>query len=524
MGVIKRIGSLLACALLLGSPPLVHAQAPCTPAVDEGGRFASEADALAFIRCKQSSGACPNVGQLEQALPGMCPDGTKARVCLTNLTRDARGLFSTVSVDAKGVEYAEGQLADSVAEQLGNIATSLPLPSLNGAVPGLLDAVQGTALQAFNTLEDPQTAGLSVGLGRIGNFRVRLGGFVAPQPELNPLLETTLVDRDQLEFGRAAERDFDVGDDYLVNVEVAIVSQWLGRDIHFHRAHQVNLLRTAWEKPGDPTQTYQQVAFKIADDWQDHADKRLAVACAADILGAHYERAVERIRTTPFADFWRFLHNQPQLIFSARRLHRDTFVGANADAYKVWFGTGLANNLTWAKLFGACDSGLNGPGCPKELRDMNKHWPMRAGLGLAAYYEAGQLDDVTVELPPMDAMGGGGGLLPPVGGGAADNNRFELPGVDYEQFGVSLGFVIKGHNPEQAPSARSSVRLDAGWDWYRYEANPVRADFDVQRITLTFRRGPLSIPIHVLFRTESEFQIDTVDRVSFALGAGYSLF
>lgn len=406
-------------------------------------------------------------------------------------------------------------------KRVNEVVSTSPLPVLSGVANDFTNTLVPTLLEASAGLNEPQTLGLSVVLPRFLGLRVKLGGYSNPDAELNPLLEQTLSERRQLAEFREEEARLDLGDDYYLSAEVSVLGRWLGRD---QTDQGEDLSALAWQlitnAPAGQdalSRRFQEAATKIVMGVPFTESDIAAVDCAVYQYRKESQQEQVRIAQSGLNDFWRLVHNQPQLILGYRRLHRDDVVGADSRTYKIKFSSGLFNNVNFLRWTSRCDSRLGGKECPQAMQDMQQSWAMRHGLGAALYYEASELANLTVELPELASAGSA--LTPPllqqqlVG----DDNVFRLDGGNYRRFGWSLGAELI-QMPSSDRENKSSLRLDAGMDYYRYDRDLLRVDHDVSRITLTYRRGLFSFPFHLMYRSEAEFEADLGDDLVVGIG------
>ncbi len=402
---------------------------------------------------------------------------------------------------------------------LNEVATGLGMP----ATSGVLDDLQETALDSLIQLEDleePQTLGYRIGINRLGIVQPRLAVYATPQPELNPLLEKRLVAEGRANYLSSTEDGLELDDDYFVALDIGLLGPWFGRDLADHRLSRQALAETVI---GDESMDYYRGA--VAQLQLDDVLDRKALAYAAATLADFDGKVWNQIKESRLNQFWKLLHNQPQLTLRAKRLKRDDVVGADASSYRLWFGSGLAN-LTWLKLFSTCNHELANVDCPDAYQKWIDSWVLKHGVGVSAYYEWGDIADLSVELPPLPAGADGlpiADLLPDdlLGLGIDVNNpdRFVIDGGRYRRYGWAIGATIT--DPEIGRKNSSSLRADLAADYYRYHRDPVRLDHDVLRFTLTWRRGALSLPLHLMYRTETEFEANVDDKLAVGLGISY---
>ncbi|MBB3046619.1 hypothetical protein FHR99_000855 [Litorivivens lipolytica] len=421
---------------------------------------------------------------------------------------------------AAGGDLQQALLKQTLDRVKAVVSTS-PLPALAGVADDFTNTLVPTLLEASGGLNEPQTLGLSVVLPRFLGLRVKLGGYSNPDAELNPLLEKTLLERGQLAGFREQEARLDLGDDYYLSADVSVLGRWLGRDPMDHGRDQSAL---AWQLMADAppgqdalSRRFQEAATKIVADAAFSESDIAAVDCAVYQYRKESQQAQARIAQSGLNDFWRLVHNQPQLILGYRRLHRDDLVGADSRTYKIKLSSGLFNNVNFLRWTSRCDKHLGGDDCPQAMDDMLQSWAMRHGLGLALYFEESDLAILRVELPELASAGSA--LTPPllqqqiVG----DDDVFRLEGGNYQRFGWSVGTELI-QMPSSDRESKSSLRLDAGMDYYRYDRDLLRADHDVSRVTLTYRRGLFSFPFHLMYRSETEFEADLGDDLVVGIG------
>ena len=340
--------------------------------------------------------------------------------CFVELTSEtgseqAREQFNTALVEYQDGGSALKSALNGVQTLVRNVVADSPVPALNGTLDSFVPVLLPTLLQPFGDLEEPQTVGFSVTLPRLLWFKARAGGFVNPVPKINPALEGALVTRGGSVAGAPRQSDLDIGDDYYVTADVTVQGPWLGREPSFHGAALSRLARTAIagrDLAGESMDSNQflEVGTALRRTRYQGQDNETAAACAAEMYNRVSHQEWLRRSQAHLGEFWRFVHNQPQLIVSYRRLHRDDVVGASSTSYRARFSTGILNNVTWLKLLPGCTGDLGGDNCA-TLYERLLQWPtMTYGLGLSAYYEQGNLLDVNVALPPLP----GGGLPLPL--------------------------------------------------------------------------------------------------------------
>lgn len=443
--------------------------------------------------------------------------------------RDCLRAADSATVTVAGVERADARVAtareqfapagdllaqklDVDLERVTDVVSTSPLPALTGVADDFVNTLVPSLLEANAGLNEPQTLGLSVVLPRFMGLKLKLGGYSNPEAELNPVLETTLLERGQLASFREKEQRLDIGDDYYLSVDVAVLGRWFGRD---PRDHGLEQSRLAWQMMAGttprgqdlPSRHFQNAAMWLANDPGFSASDIGTIDCAY----FHYQQAREQERAGiargGLNDFWRLVHHQPQWIMGYRRLHRDELVGADSRIYKLKFSSGLFNNVNFLRWTSRCDNDLSGPRCPEAMQDMQQSFAMRYGLGMALYYEQGELADIRVDLP--EATSPTSALLPPLVQEqlVGEDDVFRLDGGDYRRYGWSVGAELIPMSSTPGDN-KASLRVDAGMDYYRYDRDLLRVDHDVSRITLTYRRGRFSFPFHLMYRSETEFEAD----------------
>ncbi len=495
--------------------------------------FESSREALEYMSPLLDQCSGQSLARLQSclAIPGKTPFTCFDEIAETGLkVDDPREATNTQAFNQSVADSGpQGKLTETglkdVRQLVGAVAADSPIPALNGTLDSFLPTLLPTLLQPFGDLEEPQTAGFSMTLPRFLWMQARVGGFVNPVPKINAALEGALRSRGQLELGPRAT-ELDPGDDYYVTADITFLGSWFGREYSDHRNALSRLSRTAivGRDVGDQSfdsAVYRNVGVTLGEDGYSDSESQKAAACAADIYNRIATKEQVRFDAVDVNEFWRFVNNQPQLIFSYRRLHRDEVVGADATTYRVRLTSGLLNNVTSLILLPGCKRGLGGDGCPKLYQNLRR-WPtMTHGLGMSAYYEWGNLADIRVPLPLLPADGVPGLPLPlpglPV---ALDGNDFFVSGGDFRRFGWTIGGSLQdpklGENP-------TSIRLDGGVDYYRYDNDPARLDHHVARVTLTYRRGRFSIPLHLMYRTKTEFEADLGNDVVLGLGTQFAL-
>lgn len=448
----------------------------------------------------------------------------------------------TVYVAPTSNSTVAGEALAQGKDLVENAVANSPAPSLLGTIDSFLPTLLPNVLQTIGELEEPQNLGFAWVPFSIKWLKLRVGAFATPEPKLNPVLEATLIQRGQLET-ISAERDTDIGDDYVVAADVTVEGPLFGQNMDYYGKPHAWLARTALvgkdlpDNVSTPSTEMLNDYDAITDtpNWEQDPKQFQAAACALSIYTDLRTDATRRRAQARIGEFWRLIHNQPQVTFSGRWLEREDVVGASAYSWRVKLSSGLFNNLDWLRALGGCSFQLRGDRCAARYKKVMEGMPMRSGLGASFYYEAGRLDDLSYPLPPLASDGNDAPLLnlpgfPTLSPEATDQaSRLSIPGSGFIRRGWSVGFSLK--DPQIDEKLKESLRIDGGIDYYRYkndrlyaEGDVARLDHNVTRITLTYRRGPLSIPIHLMYRTKTEFTISPTDDLVFGLGAQGSLF
>lgn len=490
----------------------------------------SAASANAFMQ--QWLQSCPQSSDAERALRD-CLNSRKPRAqCLTKQVASQHGeIAKQVNRDVLAAYESDGNATRHLLDEhlgfLKEVVTDGVLPTLSGTVDDFSNTLLPGLLETSDTLAEPQTLGAAFNLPRIFGLKLRLGAFSNPNAEINPALESVLLQRGQLEAFRGEERELDLGDDYFLHVDATLLNSWFGRDQSDHAPLLSRLARSAIA--GGDTAGGDFVSQQFLDAAKELLQKQkpdeAAIntgACALQKYAEHLQAERQRHVDAYLGDYWRLVHNQPQLSLSYRRYRRDGIVGADSESLRIKLSSGLLNNINFLRLGKACSKDLGGDECPGSYQEMQTSPFLRHGLGVSAYFEAGQLANVRVQLPSLAANAAQSltsPLLPPLVQDllVSDDDVFELDGGDYRRFGWSVGGILM-QMPGTRAEHKASMRLDAGVDYYRYDRDPVRIDHNVGRITLTYRRGSFSFPLHLMYRTESEFDADLGDDVVVGLG------
>lgn len=485
--------------------------------------FASKTDALAFATRVQ--GQCTARKEYREKLERCIKAGEDSQNCFDRLTAPSTGTAAIDEIKAAIVQHARGgprsnRALEDVTRLVGNAAAAVP--ALGGAVDSFLPGVRPAVLQSLGELQDPQTLGASAALPRVGSFVFRIGGFANPTPKLNPLIEDAASSRDQVE---SLDQDFNPEDDYYVTGDLSLVGPWFGREGVDHVEAQSRLSRSLMagfdiaNDQDDPIQLFDDVSTWItigAGSTKIDPKEANALACAAEMVNRMSAESKARVKRGYLGDFWRFVHNQPQFTVAARRLHRDDLVGADSHSVRATLSSGLLNNVSFLKLMPQCTAALGGERCAAFYQRVAQ-WPtMTHGVGVSAYYERGNIADVSVTLPAI------AGLVPqpplPV----------TIEGGDFRRYGWSLGFSLSepADADYDADSAATpvSIRLDGGTEYFKYETGSARFDHKVSKVTLTYRRGPVSIPLHVMYRAKSEFEAQVSDDIVVGIGSQFEIW
>ncbi len=487
--------------------------------------LSSKTQALEFVEPLQNN--CLGKDSVFEFLKKCQSSGRHLSQCRTDITSsELRDSYTDTNEEViaqylpakPALEAASGFARDLLEE----VVTDLPIPALGGVIDDFNTRLLPALLQASDQLAEPQTLGLSWNLPELFDLKMRLGAYANPQVELNPALESALIERAQLGQFRSKERSLSERDDYALNLDLTVVGQWIGRDIGDHAYAHSRISRTVIAgkdlEGGDfESRVYLNVARVLMKGAPD--DSQLgAASCALDLYNRVSREDFRRLENSSLDKFWSLVHNQPQLTFSARQVRRDALIGADIESYRVKFSSGLFNNINFLKWTGACDRELGGHGCGRAYQKMANGFASRYGLGLAAYYEWGSLADVSVPLPSLvdDTLQP---LLPPlVNDRLADNDEvFHLEGGEYRRYGWNLGAMLKAEMTSNGV-LKDSLRIDGGMDYYRYDHDPVRVDHEVARLTITYKRGDFSIPFHLMYRAKTEFEADLGDDLVFGVG------
>jgi hypothetical protein len=492
----------------------------------------SPADVVAYVQANR--GMCPAAQQYIPRVRDCAERGEVADLCLSDLAFSGDGAGDLRTIGAALADYRDGaeplnQALDQTRSVIRNVVTAVDIPGLGGVVDDTLPGYWLSYLAANELLEDPQSLGMSATLPELWILRGKVSLFAAPDPEVSPVIRQALIDRDLGELALRRESELELTDDYLLKAELSLAGEWFGRDMDDHPLDQTRLIRTTFAgfdigtidtetaKFSDLGGALQQIH---GDQWAEDPSRIELVACAVDAVRRLDQTADERAGDAPLNEFWKLIHNQPQLGVSYRGLQRDGFVGADSHGYRVRFSTGLFNNVTFMKLFPGCRSGLRGDRCDDIFKWLTA-WPtFKYGVGLSVYYESGNLADIEINL---NELGSGGGLLP-IFPGDDDAEPIRVDGGDYTRYGWSLGATLRGPTPERPDPRAWTVRIDGGMDYFRYERQPARLDHDVARVVLTLRRGEVEFPLYLMHRTDTEFGTGLVDDLVIGLGTSWGLF
>lgn len=431
--------------------------------------------------------------------------------------------------------------------------SSLPLPGFVGAVPDLLpgnDLVSSVGLKSFDT---PQVVGLSLN-GVLENsqafevknnwFILSFGGFFTPKPEINPLVENRLVGDARAELLQQAA-DTTIGDEAFYEITFAPLSSWVGREMRWHTPTFTRI----WQSANGTVNHYDiDAAARMLDTlgvrgYQrvDTPSRQEAMACMVSLNRA-FGHAVNKLPSTyELPSFWKLVHNQPQLAYAYKELRRKGAVGADSRSQRVTFSGGLLNNINWLRLpWIGCGPNLEKAGCADKFRGMASNLATRHSLGFSAFYEWGRILDFSYSVPaPVSTSSADPGTDP---GGLLDDvlppeltppilqpmqpavpAPEEIDGGPYSHWGASLGFSLWHPDRDKKADDRTSARVDAVYEKWKYNEQPLRVDHSIRRITLTYRWRNFSIPLHFVYRQKTEFDadVDSADRLGVGLGAGW---
>lgn len=513
-----RISPWMGCVICLIAPTIL------AQAID------SPASANAFMR--QWMPTCPQRSDAELVLRKCLNSPLPRAKCLVDQVAPQHGeVAKKVNTEVLAAYEPDGKATRSLVDEhlglLKEVVTDGVLPTLSGTVDDFSNTLLPGLLETSDTLADPQTLGMAFNLPRIFGVKLRVGAFSNPDAEISPALEAVLRERDQLEAFRDDERELDIGDDYFLHADATLLNSWFGRDQSDHAPLLSRLARSAIagvDRAGGDfvSQQFLNAATELLQKQKPDEAAINAGACALHQYAEHLQAERRRHVDAYLGDYWRLVHNQPQLSLSYRRYHRDGIVGADSESLRLKLSSGLLNNVNFLRWGKACSGELGGDHCPGSYQKMQQGRFLRHGLGVSAYFEAGRLADVRVQLPGQVANAAQAltsPLLPPLVQDllVADDDVFELDGGDYRRFGWSVGAILM-QMPGTKTEHKASMRVDAGVDYYRYKRDPVRVDHRVGRVTLTYRRGSFSFPLHLMYRTESEFDADLGDDVVLGFG------
>ena len=416
------------------------------------------------------------------------------------------------------INSALSELDQNLQHSLRSVATSTGLPATSGVVQNFSEAALDSLIH-LEQLEDPQTLGYRMPLPEIAWLQPRLTAYATPLPEINPLLKKRLAAEGRAQLLADSEDDLDFGDDYFIALDVSVNGPYFGRKFIDHIPARQNLTKRLNLSRDLQNQRDAVVLLKL-----DNALDRKALAIAAAALSATEDTVLNRIQTSHLNGFWKFIHNQPQLNLQIKRLKRDDVVGADASSLRLSFSSGLIN-LTTLKLFSACNTQLDNTGdkCLNAYNYWSESWLLDYGVGVSAYYEQGNIADLSLSLPLLPA--GLGGELSNLFAGTSlgfdgnDPNRFVIDGGQYQRYGWAIGATLT--NPKAGEKASRSLRADLGADYFRYDRDPVRLNHEALRFTLTWRWGDISLPINLMYRSESEFEANVDDKLAVGLGLSY---
>lgn len=514
------------CRSLVIGLILVFKSSLAAPAVVESqGRFDQGPTTFLVAIDAEVADGCGSDPRLRERI-AQCPVGLSAGQCLRSSASATSGPTTRRGSSAAPAEFLiDGSLLDRVNETTTSalqttreltktVAKELPTPALSGVIDDFFSTQLFSYLQGIGDLDEPQSLGYTFTLDKVPYIRARVSAFATPDPNINPRLKAQLVGQNQaLSLGKI-EDDLDIGDDYLIDGTVALVTKWIGPEFnHSASASELLVFRTRADRATEYLTALQQIPLKVVDKKRDPVEVARASCLLQRLTAINY---IDPGRYMP--DFWKLVANQPQLSIRYRRLHRDGTVGASADSFRIRAASGLSN-LTWLMMSG-CKNGFGTPACVAAYDKEFGSWRLRHGLGIAAYYERGKIADISIDIPFFDESTLPELPLPLPLPEEAGDGTFRLDGGRYQRFGAALGMSLLDPSPEDV--VPQSMRVDLAGDIYRYQNDPVRVDHEVARITLTYRRGPLSFPFHVMYRTRSEFEARLGEDLVVGIGSGLS--
>lgn len=488
-------------------------------------------DAYAEIQ-KLGGGMCAAAQEAwAQPVKNACVD-KGPQECVDILASNTSGKGQYEEIKGETVEYddASNKLGDLTNRALDAVGGVLGATGLQGVVDNLLPGnLLGYLQNIGEELDDPQSLGYSYSGRPIKWISLRASAFATPEPELNPIVKQRLIADNTLGSTQDRIDRLDLGDDYYVSLEASLLTPWTGRDAQFSVDPHIGLANAVFGSEASRRGQIQD-HLGIIESYSQITDPQTieAVACAIAITNQDNQSLVARLQNSRLNGYSRFVHNQPQLTVRYKQLHRDDLVGADVHNGRVWFGTGIANNLSWLRWFTSCGNGFDSTECAADYTDLARGWLMEHGVGVSGYYEKGNIADISVPVADAIAPGGDdplGGILDPGTGEDASNvGNVEIQGGKYWRSGWSIGGTLVYPGTSGDGSATGySLRLDAGMDYFRYYGNTLRLKHDLRRVTLTYKKGPVSIPLNLIYRTKSEFSSDLLDDIVVSIGAGLGL-
>lgn len=518
----KAVHAVLALALVL--PLSAQATPDAWDASDEEMYQASKAFCGMEVTRDSAEAICTDGG----ALMGTCRALLKAK---------HRELADEVENDRQAEVAKVLPAGSSGAEMIDATAVPLPLPGLAGALPSLLPGGTFAFVQsAVNEIDDSHTLGgvLNAALGPFTSIEtdwlaVGFGGFLTPNPKINPVLKSRLLDTQRTDLLRDLDGSDNPLDDSLYQLQLTPLWHWFGRNIKWFDNLSNNLVDSAMNPPEADVQV---VGVHSPDDINSHfskhkaADKRVreVAACMANSDYAQSKRNEALAERKRLGEFYRLVNNQPQIVYSAKELRRSGPIGANVRSQRFTLSSGILNNVDFLRLTKGCTMSLadadvkrtwpeNENPCTHEYMTMLNSFFTRHDVAASVFYEWGNLAKFTFDIPAAESTPGL--PLPPILG---DGETLVVEGGGYEQFGAALGMAIT--SPSLDDPRKISSRIDLVHEWLKYDNNLFRVDHTVTRLTLTYRMGALSLPLHLVYRSNSEFKADALENFAVGLGIG----
>jgi hypothetical protein len=454
-----------------------------------------------------------------------CSDGLSVEECYRRLIEGHKD---------KGAveERARTEELTNSRNLIEELATPLPLPVLSGALPDLLPGIKGGFLQsALNKVDDPHTLGgeLNSPLNPSTSkefdwFTVSFAGFLVPQPKINPVLESRLLDTQRTDVLRDIQGSPKPWDDAVYQVQITPTWTWVGRNIKWFDSLHSDLWRTITHPPeavqvvpavtplGKAPDPSRDLAY-FADYKMSDAGMKTMAACLAGHFREYEAVMQKRAVAGRISEFYRLVSNQPQLIYARKELRRSGAVGPDSRGQRLTISSGIYNNVDFLRVFGSCHDGLKGSDCPASYLSMLNAWPARLDMAVSAFYEWGNIAGFEYTIP----LANPGGPIP----GTPD--KVVVDGGRYVRWGVSAGMTLTDphwHSAADKEFINKSSRIDAVFEDSEFGNNSYRADYWVARLTYTYRVGSVSFPIHLVYRNRAEFKVEAIERVSAGLGIG----